>query len=80
MQQTVFAVKSEKKRTDYVFAGGVTKATYNTIGSADLFYLYRCSAFARRVRRVEMFSNNAVKIASGFAEPIVRNMVISRGR
>src|SRR5262245_14233230 len=32
MQQTVIAVKSEQKRTDYWCAGRVTKATYNTIG------------------------------------------------
>src|SRR5436190_18489743 len=80
MQQTVVAVKSQQKRTDHALASGVTKATYNTISCADLFYLHRSGAFARSVWSVQAFRDDAVKIAARFPKPIARNLVISRCR
>jgi hypothetical protein len=80
MQQSVVAVKSKQKRTDQTRASRVTKSAYNTIGGPHSFHLYGCSAFARRVRRVEAFSDDAVKIAPGFSKPTARNAIITRSR
>src|SRR5947207_4218657 len=80
MQQTVVAVKSQQKGTDHALASGVTKATYNTISCADLFYLHRSGAFAGSVLGVETFRDYTIKVASGFSKPIACNPVISSGR
>src|ERR1051325_10252791 len=46
VKQTVLGIKSEQEGTDYARSAGVTKTTYNTIGTANLFYFDRSGAFS----------------------------------
>src|SRR5439155_18748206 len=80
MEQTIFSVEAEQKRTDYSLASRVTKSADHTIGCADLLHLNCCSAFAGRISRIETFGDNAIKIATGSLKPLIRSVTISGRR
>src|SRR5436190_14453377 len=73
MEQAVVSVEAEQKRTDDALASRVTKSADHTIGCADLLHLNCCSAFTGRISSIEVFGDNAIKIAAGLLEPFVRN-------
>src|SRR5438445_62726 len=80
MEQTIFSIQSEQKRTDHARATRVTKSAHDAVGRANLLYLHRCRALARSICSVETFRDDTVQIASGFSKPIARNSVISSRR
>ena len=80
MEQTIFSVEAEQKRTDYALASRVTKSADHTIGCADLLHLDRCGALPRSVRSIKPFGDNAIKIATGSLKPFIRSVTISGRR
>src|SRR4029453_2404771 len=77
MQQTIFSVKPEQKRTNQACAPRITESANNAISRADLLYLNRCSAFTRSVRSVESFRDDSIKVAADFFKPPAGSPVIS---
>ena len=80
MEQSIFTIKSQQKRTDHARGACVTKSTNDAIGCADLLYLNHGCAFATGIGSVPLFRDNPVKIRSGFFKPLTGRLAISRRR